>query len=86
MKALPFVLLLSLAGCASEGSRITYTKDGTDMIATLSDGTSIRVPCLTTSTRAVSRIPQEVDDCELAMEHRQYLLERQAEIDAREQP
>ena len=32
-------------------------------------------------TREVSRIPQEVDDCELAMEHRQYLLERQAEIE-----
>ena len=85
MRILPIALVLSLAGCASEGSRITYTKDGTDMIATLSDGTNIRVPCQTTTTREVSRIPQEVDDCELAMEHRQQLLERQAEIDRREQ-
>lgn len=84
MKHLPIAIALLLVGCASEPSRITYTKDGTDMIATLSDGTSIRVPCVTTSTRDVSRIPQEVDDCEMALEHRQYLQERQAAVDARE--
>lgn len=64
MRVLPIAILLLLAGCTStEGDRITYRQDGTDMIATLSDGTTIRVPCLFTTTREVSRIPQEVDDC-----------------------
>jgi hypothetical protein len=81
----PLVLIL-LASCTSaDAERITYTQDGTDMIATLSDGTAIRAPCILTTTRAVTRIGNEVDNCELAQEHRQLILERQREITEREQ-
>lgn len=33
----------------------------------------------------VTRIGKEVDNCELAQEHRQYILERQREVTEREQ-
>ena len=55
------------------------------MIATLSDGTTIRAPCVLTTTREVTRIGNEVDNCEMAQEHRQLFLERQREITEREQ-
>lgn len=87
MKILQVPVLVLLAGCAASGdaARITYTKDGTDMVATLSDGTVLRAPCMFSTTREVTRIGKEVDDCELAMEHRQIILERQREITEREQ-
>lgn len=85
MKALYSSALLLLAGCAStDAARITYTQDGTEMIATLSDGTAIRAPCIIATTREVTRIGKEVDYCELALEHRQYILMRQQEIIERE--
>jgi hypothetical protein len=80
--------LVLLAACTStdpNAARITYTQVGTDMIATLSDGTVLRAPCQFTTTREVTRIGKEVDDCELAPENRQYILERQREITEREQ-
>ena len=86
MRYLPLAALVLLVGCSTSSSRIVYTQDGSDMIATLSDGTAIRVPCLFTRSRQVTRMPQqEVDDCEMALEHRQYVQERQALVDAREQ-
>jgi hypothetical protein len=80
-------MLVVLAGCASstDAARITYTQDGTDMIATLSDGTAIRAPCMLSTTRAVTRIGKQVDNCDLAQENRQFILERQREITEREQ-
>lgn len=78
-----------LAGCASSGdpdaARITYQQVGTDMVATLSDGTTLRAPCQLSQTREVTRIGKEVDRCELAPENRQFILERQREISQREQ-
>ena len=86
MKVLCTSVVILLASCVStDGTRITYTQDGTDMIATLSDGTAIRAPCILTTTREVTRIGKEVDNCELAQEHRQYILERQREVTEREQ-
>lgn len=74
-------VLVLLASCAStEGDVITYTQDGTEMIATLSDGTAIRAPCIISTSRAVTRIGKAVEYCELAQEHRQYILERQREV------
>jgi hypothetical protein len=55
------------------------------MIATLSDGSVIRAPCIFSTTREVTRIGKEVDNCEVAQEHRQFILERQREITEREQ-
>jgi hypothetical protein len=78
--------LFLLASCAStDASRITYMQEGNDMIATLSDGTSLRAPCILSTTREVTRIGKNVDTCELATEHRQVILERQREITEREQ-
>jgi hypothetical protein len=79
--------LVLLAGCATspDAARITYTQEGTDMIATLSDGTALRAPCMLSTTREVTRIGKNVDYCELAPENRQYILERQREITEREQ-
>lgn len=87
MKALNLASLVLLAGCAAnpDAARITYTQEGTDMIATLSDGTQLRAPCLVSTTRGVTRIGKDVDNCELAIENRQYILERQREITEREQ-
>ena len=87
MKTLRVAVVVLLAGCASSGeaARITYTRIGTDMVATLSDGTEIRAPCMFSTTREVTRIGKEVDDCELAVEHRQIILERQRAITEREQ-
>ena len=89
MKMLYIAGLVLLAGCASDAAsdaaRITYTQVGTEMIATLSDGTALRAPCMLSTTREVTRIGKEVDYCELAPENRQYILERQREITAREQ-
>lgn len=79
------VLVLLTACTSSDGARITYTQEGTDMIATLSDGTVLRAPCIFSTTREVTRIGKEVDDCEVAPEHRQLILERQREINEREQ-
>ncbi|MEX2365924.1 MAG: hypothetical protein WD601_04925 [Pseudohongiellaceae bacterium] len=85
MKKYLISLSMVIAGCvAPEAGRITYTQDGSDMVATLSDGSTIRVPCVFTTTRTVSRIPQEVDSCEMAPEHRQYIQEREAEVSAAE--
>jgi hypothetical protein len=83
-------VLVLLAGCAAtdasnDAARITYKQDGTDMIATLSDGTALRAPCMISTTRTVTRIGKEVDNCELAPENRQFILERQREITQREQ-
>lgn len=87
MKTLQAMAVVLLVGCAASGdaARITYRQDGTDMIATLSDGTELRAPCMFSTTREVTRIGKEVDDCELAMEHRQIILERQRAITEREQ-
>jgi hypothetical protein len=86
MKSLCTAVLILLAGCAStDAARITYTQSGTEMIATLSDGTAISAPCILATTREVTRIGKEVDNCVLAQEHRQYILERQREITEREQ-
>lgn len=86
MRGLYTLLLVLLTGCvATDGGRITYTQDGTEMIATLSDGTSIRAPCIVASTRGVTRIGKDVDHCELAQDHLQYILERQREITELEQ-
>ena len=86
MKVLYTAILVLLASCTStDAERISYTQDGTDMIATLSDGTVIRAPCIIATTREVTRIGKKVDNCELAQEHRQYILERQREITEREQ-
>ena len=86
MKILCTPVLVLLASCVStDAARITYTQDGNDMIATLSDGTTIRAPCILTTTREVTRIGNEVDNCELAQEHRQQILERQREVTEREQ-
>jgi uncharacterized protein (UPF0179 family) len=86
MKILYVPVLVLLASCAAtDGARITYTQQGTDMIATLSDGTALRVPCMLSTTSTVTRIGKEVDNCEIAQENRQIILERQREITAREQ-
>ena len=86
MKYLHIAVLILLTACkSSDAARITYTPDGTEMIATLSDGTAIRAPCAISTTREVTRIGKEVDYCELAPEHRQYILARQREITEREQ-
>jgi len=86
MKSLYALILVVPAACtSSDGARITYAPDGTDMLATLSDGTIIRAPCIFSTTREVTRIGKEVDNCELAQEHRQLILERQREITEREQ-
>lgn len=88
MKILCTAILISLAGCASstDAARITYTQNGTEIIATLSDGSTIRAPCVLTTTREVTRVGQkEVDNCELALEQRQVILQRQREITEREQ-
>jgi hypothetical protein len=87
MKILYTAVLVLLASCAAstDAARITYTQDGTDMIATLSDGTNIRAPCLISTTREVTRIGKEVDRCEMAPEHRQIIQERQRAITEREQ-
>jgi hypothetical protein len=87
MKILYTAALVLLASCATstDAARITYKQEGTDMIATLSDGTALRAPCMLTTTREVTRIGKDVDYCELAPEHRQYIQERQREITEREQ-
>ena len=86
MKILYIAGVVLLAGCASEdAARITYTQVGTEMVATLSDGTQLRAPCMLSTTREVTRIGKEVDYCELAPENRQYILKRQREITEREQ-
>ncbi len=88
MKILYVACLVLLASCTStdpNASRITYAQVGTEMRATLSDGTVLSAPCQITTTREVTRIGKEVDDCELALENRQYILERQREITEREQ-
>jgi hypothetical protein len=88
MKSFYAAGLVLLVGCASpdpDAARITYTQVGTDMVATLSDGTVLRAPCTLSTTREVTRIGKDVDYCELAPENRQYILERQREITAREQ-
>jgi len=88
MKIVYTSVLILLGGCAAtdpNAARITYTQVGTDMIATLSDGTALRAPCMITTTREVTRIGKEVDYCELAPENRQYILDRQREITEREQ-
>ena len=86
MKIPHIAVVILLASCAStDAARITYTQEGSDMIATLSDGTTIRAPCVLTTTREVTRIGNEVDNCEMAQEHRQLILERQREITEREQ-
>jgi hypothetical protein len=86
MKSLYALILVVPTACtSSDGARITYAPDGTDMLATLSDGTIIRAPCIFSTTREVTRIGKEVDNCELAQEHRQLILERQREITEREQ-
>jgi hypothetical protein len=75
-----------LCSCASpESARISYRQVGTDMVATLSDGTELRAPCMLATTREVTRIGKDVDYCELAPENRLYILERQREITEREQ-
>ena len=89
MKIIYTAGLVLLTACASsvdpDAARITYTQVGTDMIATLSDGTSLRAPCMLSTTREVTRIGKQVDYCELSPENRQYILERQREITRREQ-
>jgi hypothetical protein len=86
MKIRCTTVLILLASCTStDAARITYTQSGTEMIATLSDGTTISAPCTLATTREVTRIGKEVDNCQLAQEHRQYILERQREITEREQ-
>ena len=87
MKVLYIAGLVLLASCAasSDAARITYKQEGTDMIATLSDGSVLRTPCMLSTTREVTRIGKEVDYCEVAPENRQYILERQREITEREQ-
>lgn len=78
-------VLLLLAACASpDAGRITYTQEGDVIIATLSDGTVLRAPCVLSQTRTVTRIGNQRDYCELADDQRQVILERQREITERE--
>ena len=87
MKILYTAGFVLLAGCASpdpDAARITYTEEGGTMIATLSDGTVIRAPCMLATTREVTRIGKDVDYCELAPDQRMFILERQREITERE--
>jgi hypothetical protein len=86
MKILYTAVLVLLVGCAStDAARITYRQEGTEMFATLSDGTVLRAPCMLSTTREVTRIGKDVDYCELAPEHRQVIQERQRAITEREQ-
>jgi hypothetical protein len=85
MKIFHTAVIVLLASCASsDADRITYTQVGNDMVATLSDGTNISAPCVFTTAREVTRIGNDVDNCELAIEHRQLILERQRAITERE--
>lgn len=76
---------MTIASCASNGPSptIDYTVEGSDALVVLSDGSVMRMPCMMTTSRVVSRIGKQLDDCELSSEQQQFIFRREEAIQAR---